>query len=237
MAGRWDAPGLGHDGTHEELRRRFEGKAAVVADGPGTAAGLVGERDGQGVAGGVGGGGEDGPGGEGGGGGPREFGEGGGPAAVGAVEVELGVVEIEGGGARGGTGHGGDGDGRGGGAAGELDAAPHLGAVQVDHALRGPDPVVLGSLREFFVAAGGRGDLPLDAREIHAPLGAFGGGVRCDGGRAGRRLKRGPRKGDFEGPAGVGVGRACFRRARNAHIIASFRRFTSVWRRHYETNR
>jgi hypothetical protein len=39
VAGRWDAPGLGHDGTHEELRRRFEGKAAVVADGPLAAAG------------------------------------------------------------------------------------------------------------------------------------------------------------------------------------------------------
>jgi hypothetical protein len=34
-----DDPGPAHGGTREELRRRFERKAAVVADGPLAAAG------------------------------------------------------------------------------------------------------------------------------------------------------------------------------------------------------
>jgi hypothetical protein len=112
-----DDPARAHDGTREELRRRFEGEAAVLTDGPLAPAGAVGEQDGEFVAGGGGGRSEDGSGGERGGGGgvgPVEFGECGGPEAVGAVVVELGVVEIEGGGAGGEAGDGGDGDGRGG---------------------------------------------------------------------------------------------------------------------------
>lgn len=181
-------------------------EAAVLADGPRAAGRASGEGDGEFVGGGGGGRSEDRSGGERGGGGPVEFGEGGGPAAVGAVVVELRVVEIEGCGAGGDAGDGRDGDGLGRGAAGKLDAPPHLGAVHVDHALWGPNPVVLGCLRDFFVAAGGGGDLPPDAGEVYAPLGAFGGSAWGDRGGAGGRLKRGPRKGDFEGPAGVGIG-------------------------------
>ena len=48
-------PGQARDRTREELRRRFEGEVAVLADGPRAAGRVIGEGDGEFVAGGVGG--------------------------------------------------------------------------------------------------------------------------------------------------------------------------------------
>src|SRR5437867_945250 len=62
-------------------------------------------------------------------------------------------------------------------AGGELHVAPGFRPVHVDHALRRPHPIVFFRSRDFTVFAVDDLVLPLDAREIDAPLVAAPG--RC----------------------------------------------------------
>ena len=115
-------------------------------------------------------------------------------------EIALGVIYLQRERARGFAGNFSDGIIPG--LARELNDPPHFRAVHVHHPLRRPDPVVLGRPRHFGISAVGHCDLPLDAREVDAPLLAF---IRRPvvTGVFGKRF---PRERDFNRPALVGVG-------------------------------